>query len=510
MNAIAALLLAATLSPINPTAIKAHIDFLAGDHLEGRETGTRGYDIAAQYVASQFALAGLEPRMQEVRLRTAMLESATFSIGGQPFVHRKDVVVSPSLLRESDSAEAEVVFAGFGIVAPGLGHDDYAKIDVKGKIVLMLSGAPPRFPATQRAFYSDYDVKMQNAADRGAVGVLTLRTLLDERRQPFERTIQQPPSSSMVAAEEKLPNLRGRVLLSRETANVLFATAPVPLTQVLDEADKGVAQSFPLNIRAAIRTKTRLTETRSANVYAVLRGSSKGNEHVALTAHLDHVGLVPEGEDRIRNGALDNASGIAALLEIAKSIAAMPLKPARSIAFVALTAEEKGGGGAWQFSTHSPVKNVVANVNMDMLTMLFPLKDLVAIGSEHSTLGALATAAAMEAGFEISPDPMPEEVRFIRSDQYAFVQKGIPAITYKGGLKSADPAIDGEVIARAWLRDVYHTVHDDPDQKIDYPSGARWADANRRLVLAIANAPERPQWNRGDFFGETFGRPDSR
>jgi hypothetical protein len=503
---LGALLLAASLSSIPPAALKAHIDFLASDLLEGRETGTRGYDIAAQYVASQFALAGLEPRMQEVRLRTGLVEQATLSIGDRTFVHQKDVIVSPNLLRASDEVDAEVVFAGFGIVAPGLGHDDYAKIDVSGKIAMVLTGAPPRFPATQRAFYSDLDVKLQNAADRGAAGVLVLRTLLDERRQPFERSAKQPPSASMNAIEEKLPDLRGRALINRDTANVLFAKSPVPLAQVLDDADKGVAHSFPLGVRAAIRTVTRLGESRSTNVFAVVRGSTLPGEHVALTAHLDHVGLVPLGEDRIRNGALDNASGIAALLEIAKSIAAMPEKPARSIVFVALTAEEKGGGGAWQFTEHPPVSNVVANVNMDMLTMLFPLKDVVAIGAEHSSLGALAIAAATEAGFEVSPDPLPEEVRFIRSDQYPFVKKGIPAITYKGGLKSADPAIDGEKLTRDWLREVYHTVRDNPDQKIDYPSGARWADANRRLVLSIANGRERPRWNRGDFFGETFGR----
>lgn len=503
---LGALVLAASLSSIDPAAIKAHMDFLASDVLEGRETGTRGYDVAARYVASQFALAGLEPRMQEVRLRTGILEKATFSIGDRAFVHRRDVIVGANLLRELDEVDAEVVFAGFGIVAPGLRHDDYARVDVRGKLVMVLTGAPPRFPATQRAFYSDSGRKLQNAADRGAAGVLVLRTLIDERRQPFERSARQPPSTTMVALEEKQPDLHGRAIVNRDTANVLFAKAPVPLAQVLDDADKGVAHSFPLGVRAAIRTVTRLTETRSANVYAVLRGSSIPGQHVALTAHLDHLGLVPDGEDRIRNGALDNASGIAALLEIAKSIASMPKKPARSIVFAALTAEEKGGGGAWQFAERPPVPDLVANVNMDMLTMLFPLQDLVAIGSEHSSLGALANAAATAAGFTVSPDPMPEEVRFIRSDQYAFVKKGIPAITYKGGLKSADPAIDGEKLTRAWLRDVYHTVHDNPDQKIDYPSGARWADANRRLVLAIAEAPERPRWNRGDFFGNTFGK----
>lgn len=501
---LATLLLAASLTSIEPSAIKAHIDFLASDVVEGRETGTRGFEIAARYVESQFALMGLEPRRQEVRLRTAMLESATFAVGDQQFTHRKDVLVGSNFLAEASEVEGEVVFAGFGIVAPSLRHDDYANLDVKGKIVMIFTGAPPQFPATQRAFFSDGDQKMRNAADRGAIGLITLRTLVDEKRQPFARSIQQPPSTGMYAYDEAVPNLRGRALVSREVANVLFAKASIPLAQVLEDADKGIAHSFPLGVRASISARTRLSETRSANIYAVLRGSSLPDEHVALTAHLDHLGLVAEGEDRVRNGALDNASGIAALLEIAKSIAAMPKRPSRSIVFVAFTAEEKGGGGSWQFAERPPVPNVVANVNMDMLTMLFPLKDVVALGSEHSSLGPLAATAAKEAGFDVSPDPLPEEVRFIRSDQYAFVRRGIPAITYKGGLKSADPAIDGEKITREWLRETYHTVRDNPDQKLDYASGARWADANRRLMLAIANGKARPRWNPGDFFGETF------
>jgi len=221
-----------------------------------------------------------------------------------------------------------------------------------------------------------------------------------------------------------------------------------------------------------------------------------------ISAHLDHLGLADRGQDRIRNGALDNASGIAALLEIAREVAAMRPRPARSIVFAAVTAEEKGIQGSLAFVNRpSAGGTIVANVNMDMLTMLFPMKSLVALGLEHSSLAPLATEAARRNGFAIQPDPLPEQVRFVRSDQFSFVKEGIPAISYKGGFH--DQA--SETLTRDWLRDVYHSPSDERAQKLDYDSGARWARANLDLAVAIANAKERPRWNEGDFFGTRFG-----
>ncbi|HEX6640924.1 MAG TPA: M20/M25/M40 family metallo-hydrolase, partial [Thermoanaerobaculia bacterium] len=257
--------------------------------------------------------------------------------------------------------------------------------------------------------------------------------------------------------------------------------------------------------RIAIRTTTAVGEATSPNVVAIIRGSELPNEHVVVTAHLDHLGITDRGEDRIRNGALDNASGIAALLEMARSVAAMHPRPRRSIVFAAVAGEEKGMQGSLAFADRPSIDGtIVANVNMDMITMLFPMKSVVILGLEHSTLAPLARAAAENNGFTIQDDPQPEEVRFIRSDQFSFVEKGIPAITYKGGFLSADPAIDGEKLTRDWLRNIYHSAADESDQKLDYESGARWAHTNLDLVLAIANAKERPRWNDGDFFGTRF------
>lgn len=519
MLAALALLLA-----ITPHAIRAHVNFLASDAVEGRETGTRGYGVAAAYVAAQFEAMGAEPAgdggtyFQQVRFRTFLLDPAqsTFAIDGKTFEHRKNVLIRVGYESTSE-VDAPVVFAGFGIVAPDLGHDDYANIDVRGKIVAILAGAPPRFPHSQRAYYSSGTVKLANTTKRGAVGSLLIRTLDSERRFSWARTIATGESVGMRALDrneqpfEIFPQLRGGGTLGPAAARALFAGERAELDAILADAEKGIAQPFALTKRVTIRAKTAIGETTSPNVVAVVRGSELPNEHVVVTAHLDHIGITDRGEDRIRNGALDNASGVAALIEIARAVAAMKPRPRRSIVFAAVTAEEKGLQGSMAFADRPSVDGtIVANVNMDMITMLFPMKSIVILGLEHSTLAPLARAAAERNGFTVQDDPLPEEVRFIRSDQFSFVEKGIPAISYKGGLVSADPAIDGEKITRDWLRTIYHSAADGPDQKLDYESGARWARTNLDLAVAIANAKERPRWNEGDFFGTRFHTPSSR
>ena len=434
------------------------------------------------------------------------------TVDGRPLTHLKEVIFRPDFTRSSSDAAGEIVFAGFGITAAQLEHDDYARIDVKGKIVLILSGAPPRFPSDQRAFYSDRSRKIALAGKLGAVGVLVAATRLDELRSPFAKSVQQAGMRSMRAVKgdvvlDVTPEIHAYVSVSTSAAVSLFARAPVGWEKVLDDAEQSVSHSFPLSVNATIHTSSTHGTAVSNNVVGRLPGASLPAEHVAITAHLDHLGMAPDGEDRIYNGMLDNASGVAALIEIARAMASSPQRPARSIVFAALTGEEKGGLGAAIFNDHPPVPSIVANVNMDMFTMLFPVADVVALGADHSSLGPMAAAAAASAGLATSPDPQPEEVRFIRSDQYAFVEHGIPAMIFKQGAKSRDPAVDGDKLTREWLREVYHTVKDNPDQKLDYESGARWADANRNLLLAIANAADRPRWNKGDFFGETFGRP---
>ena len=465
-------------------AIAAHMRFLAGDALEGRETGSRGYEIAAQYVRAQFDAIGLETSFQPVDFRSATLleDQSTFAIDGEALTLRKDVILRPNFLKDVSDAGAPVVFAGYGISAPELGHDDYASIDTKGKIVLIMSGAPPAFPVDQRAFYSSGELKDKNAARHGAIGVLTMLTPIDEQRAPFEKRAQQSGIPPMLYLDNGKP--ADAVDGIRALATVNQATA--------ERLRSGTHT-------VSIHTVSQFTSEKSENVVGVLRGRSP--ETVVVSAHLDHLGkhARPNSSDDIYNGAYDNASGIACLIEIARALAAGP-RPKRTVAFVAFTGEEKGDQGSEYFARHPPLRPIVADVNMDMFLMLYPVADLVALGGEHSTLGAMAATAAHEAGFEMSPDPLPEEVRFIRSDQFSFVQQGIPAIHLKPGNKSRDASMDGAALTRDWLRKVYHSPADDMNQHFDFDSGARYADANLHLVQAIAAAAQPPAWKKGDFF----------
>jgi Zn-dependent M28 family amino/carboxypeptidase len=346
--------------------------------------------------------------------------------------------------------------------------------------------------------------------------MISVKSITDERRMPFERTARQSNMAAMRYLDhddnpaDVEPRLKIEALISKDAAAKLFAGAPIALDQVLEDAEKGIAHSFPLKASIAAHTETTFGEVTSKNVAGVLRGSdaARREQYLLYTAHLDHLGAHGNGTDRIYNGALDNGSGIASLLEIARLFAELEKRPARSVLFVAVTGEEKGEQGSEFFAEYPtvPPSSIVADINMDMFQMHYPVADLVALGGEHTTLGDAAQRAAAATGFTISPDPQPEEVRFIRSDQYSFVKKGIPAIHLKAGPKSGDPSIDGATVSREWLRTIYHTVRDDLAQKIDYPSGARFAETNFRLGLEVANDEEPPKWKDGDFFGLMFGR----
>jgi hypothetical protein len=518
---------AAPHNPISADAIASHVRFLADDLLEGREAGSRGHAIAARYVAAQFTAAGLTPAgdggsfLKPIALRAARLVPAASSFvvrdGAQStvFEHRKDILISPDRLRPETDVDGEVVFAGYGVVAPELQYDDYAGIDVHGKLVMLMSGAPASFPNNPRAYYSSGAVKAREAADRGAVGIVWVRSPADEKRTPFARALTQREDVPMGYVDASgnlanaLPAMRGNVRVDETVANALFAHAPSPLAATLAAVEKGEHRAFPLGVHVAMKTATAFSDVVSENVIGTLRGSDPKlrAEYVVYSAHLDHLGVDPNAKgDPIYNGALDNASGIACLLEIAKAFAATPKKPARSILFVALTAEEKGEQGSEAFVDRPPVPraSLVADINMDMFMMLYPVKDVVLLGGEHTTLGAAAARAAKRAGFTVSPDPQPEEVRFVRSDQYSFVKKGIPAMHLKAGLQSTDPTIDAATIAKTWLREIYHRVGDESSQHLDWASGAKYAYANLLLGLDVANAPQRPQWKAGDFFAAKF------
>jgi hypothetical protein len=508
---------------ITASGLEAHVQVLGHDSLEGRGTGTRGYDRAARYVVGQFERLGLEPAgtrgyLQPVRLRRARADSASVVLEGSEGRHElvpvRDFIGIPHLVQAKAEARAPVVFVGFGVTAPDRGHDDYRGIDARGKIVAVLTGGPPSFPATERAHYSTTREKAGNAARHGAVAMLIVRTR--DYPQPWIRQVRQSRNGSMRWLEADgspygvFPAIRAVAALSDSGAMKLFENARQPWSAVLDAAAQGSPPAFDLPLTASMRVATTHEEIESPNLAALLRGSDPAlqREVVVVTAHLDHLGIgEPIRGDSIYNGVWDNASGTAAMLEIARALAASSERPKRSVLFLAVTGEEMGLLGSDYFAEHPtvPIERIVANVNLDGLAIFYPLREVVAHGAAHSTLEETAQRAAERLGLAVVPDPIPAEVVFVRSDQYSFVLRGVPSIFYFSGLRSA-PGVDAPAIFQEWFTQRYHTPFDDLTQPRDLEAGAAHAMLALLTTLDIANTAERPAWKSGDFFGRTFGR----
>lgn len=520
---------------IRPEQIRAHIRFLSDTLLQGRAPGTPGYDIAARYVASELEGMGLHPGVagkwyQPVPLEKAVTDEAASSfaltVNGQqqPLTGAKDYMLSTwfatpagkDTKAESD-VDAPIVFVGFGVTAPDQKYDDYAGVDVHGKIIATIYGAPSSFPSTERAYYSDGVIKAKNAVAHGAVGVISIMLPEDWKRYPWEWLVPQIQMGEMHWLNKEgvphdfFPQLKGYVLLSEKTAEALLAGAPKTLDQVFAAAKASKPQAFALPATARIHTVANTTVIESPNIVAELKGSdaSLRDQYVVYTAHVDHLGICPAvAGDNVCHGALDNASGTASLLEIVRAYASLPKPPRRSVLFVFVTGEEMGLLGSDYFAHYPtvPLKSIVANVNIDGAPgAYFPMKDVVVLGSEHSSMSNEVNSAAKALGYDLSPDPMPEEVLFIRSDQYSFVLQGVPAVDVTDGVKSTDPKVNGLDVVKKWLVTRYHTPLDNMDQPIDFDSAAKGSVMNFLVGYEVAQRNNVPEWNQGDFFGSTFG-----
>ena len=513
---------------VSASRIEADVRFLADDLLEGREAGTRGYDLAALYVSSQYRLLGLEPAgeagsyFQSVPMLRGLREKegARFAITRDgrttEFAFESDFLPGVNYTAGAADVTAPLVFVGQAVRAPELQHDDFAGVDVKGRIAVVLDNAPARFPVDQRAYYASSTEKLRELERLGAVGVIFLGDPVNEKKRPWalDAPNWRRPGMRRLDAQgrpvDDFPGLAVRVAGNVKLADALFAGSPHTPAEVFAMLEAGTLRGFDLAGTATLASRAKLERVESRNVIARLPGSDAqlSTEHVVFTAHLDHVGIgVPHDGDSIYNGAQDNAVGVATMLEAARLLAADPVRPKRSSLFIALTAEEKGLLGAFHFAAEPtvPAASLVANVNMDMPLLLADVTDVIPVGIEHSTLEAVAQRAVADAGLTLTPDPFPEEVVFVRSDQYAFVRQGVPAIYLLAGVTLRDGS-DGGGMFTDWLSHHYHLPSDDLSQPIHWQGAARLAYVNYRIGLAIGNDPRRPAWKPGDFFGGKFAR----
>ena len=509
----------------SPDAFRAHVTFLADDLLEGREAGSRGYDVAARYVASQFAALGLRPGngdswYQPVQfVRVPVDPRARIQVGGRRLTQGRDVVFRPGPGSQQLRLDAPLVFAGYGLDMPARGFDDYAGLDVRGRIVVVLSGTPTGTPSDIAAHLNADKRRM--AAARGAVGMIVLRTRADATRVAWSRLTEATrPTTTWIGADGQpfsTDTLSFSATIDAAAAEALFAGAQRSAAQVLDEAaQEGVRpRGFALARNARV-SRAGVAETRftSSNVVGLIPGSDRSlaDQPMLLMAHLDGLGIRASrpddaaNADRIRNGAMDNATGIATLIEVARQFMREGSRPRRPILLAAVTAEEIGLLGA-QYLANNPIGSgrVSAVVNLDMPILTYNFSDVIAFGAEHSTLGPIVRRAAARMDVALSPDPLPQENLFTRSDHYRFVQRGVPSVFLMTGF-----AGEGRERFTGFLRDTYHGPRDDLSLPFDWNAGARFAQLNYLIAREIADSAEPPRWYSDSFFGDVFAGDQQR
>ncbi|MEO6360019.1 MAG: M20/M25/M40 family metallo-hydrolase [Sphingomicrobium sp.] len=504
----------------SPERIRSDVAFLADDLLEGRGTGTRGYDLAARYVASRFEALGLQPGTADgwyqnvpfITFSADPTKSSSITFGGKSFANADHVLVGPSILGETVEGTADAVFVGYGLEDKRYGLDDYRGLDVRGKIAVSIYGTPEGLPSDVAATLSEK--KPDLAAAKGAIGTIVILTPGLLKRFPWGKILENSALPRMRWAHPDgrpdLPNptLRLGASLDPTAAEQLFANTPLAggkLAALLADP-KARPKGFAIPGKVRIERFSKIDKVRSPNVIGMLPGSDPtlANEVVLLSAHLDHLGIVTgKNGDTIANGAMDNASGVATMMEVARAFVESGQRPKRSVMFVALTGEEKGLFGSEYLATYPslPGKRVVANVNLDMPILTYDFTDVIAFGAEHSTVGEAVARAAAAERITLSPDPEPEEQFFVRSDHYSFVKKGVPALSLDTG-----QANGGKEAGEAFRRARYHDVSDDMTQKINWQAGAKFARLNYLVARDLADAAQAPRWYAGDFFGDQFAK----
>ena len=499
----------------------SHVVFLANDAMKGRDTGSPEHRKAAEYVADQFKRAGVQPGgtkgyFQPVAFRSRRIneEQSSFAL-----VNRRrssndvqgeivnDVVLGDDAtfsmrIEPALSVEAPLVFAGYGLQIPEAKHDDLRGLDVKGKIVVLLTGGPSHIPGPLLAHYQS--VRWEYLKKAGAIGVIGIQNPKGQDI-PWDRSKLSRFMPALAIADPSLDETLGQqvaITFNPARAEKLFEGSGHTFGEVLRLSNDGkILPRFPLPLRARVKVAITATKVESDNVIGVLPGTDPAlkNEYVVISAHLDHVGVgEPINGDAIYNGAMDNASGIATLLETAAAAAARGGFK-RTLVFAAVTAEEKGLLGSRYFASRSSLTGgtVVANLNTDMFLPLFPLKSVVVQGLEESDLANDLKRVSRPLAIEVLSDPEPERNAFIRSDQYSFIRTGVPALSLKVGFVRDSP--EHQTVKR-WRTERYHAPSDDLDQPIDRQAAEDFGKVYLALVAEVANRPTRPQWNQDSFF----------
>ena len=519
-----ALAIPAHSAPTSPTVheapLRAHLQFLSSDVLEGRGTGQRGGDLAVAYLESQAMAAGLKPGngnsyLQSVKIAgiksSPQASSVVLEAGGKPqaLTFGKDWVWAPGDAQAVHAMDAELVFVGYGITAPEQGWDDYKGIDCKGKVLVMMvndpmptSAEPDRFGGKGLTYYGRWTYKFEEAARHGAAGVLLIHT---DASASYGWSVVQ---NSWLAERFQLAGGKGGTAMqgwmTESTARGLFKAAGQDLDALRVSAE---SKSFkPVALKAKVNGETR-AEVRLVdqfNVAGIVPGTDPKlkDEVVIYSAHWDHLGKQGSSGDTIYNGAVDNATGSAGLLAMALEAAKSPAK--RSQMFLWVAAEEQGllGSAAYAASPLWPANKTAANLNLDSLNWVGATRDIGTQGSERTELKAMADATAKSMGLKVATPEPDLAGGYFRSDHFSFAKAGIPAFSIEGGRDYIKDAAASTAKAKTYGEQRYHQVSDEYDAAWDLAGMVQQAQFTLNLGRMIANAPKMPAWKAGDAFGK--------
>jgi len=498
----------------NGTTWWNYVKVLASDDMEGRETGSPGLHKAQEYVVEQLKRAGLEPvgsasYYQPVRFESRQIVEKASSLAlvhnGQvePLALGDDAILS-TRVDLAPAVDAPLVFAGYGLTIPEMGHDDLSGLDLRDKVVVIFPGAPSEIPGALASHYQSAGERWKALRKAGAVGVITILNpaAMDIPWSRISANRAHPNMALKGAEFDETSGEKLAVVFNPEKAQKLFEGSGHTLQEMIDLVkERKPLPRFPLvpTIRAKASVNKKTVD--SANLVAELPGSDPKlkNQYVVLSAHLDHLGIgEPINGDRIYNGAMDNASGSAVLLDLIASLKSSN-KLKRSLLFVFVTGEEKGLLGSRYFTTHPTVKpgSMIANINIDMFLPIVPLKVLTVYGLAESDMGDMAREVAQSRGVQVQADPEPQRNAFIRSDQYNFIRHGVPALAMKVGFEQGSPQ---QAIFKNWLTQRYHAPSDDLDQPVDLAAAGKYEEIIHALMVRLADNASRPQWKPDSFF----------
>jgi Zn-dependent M28 family amino/carboxypeptidase len=510
------------LQSIRPDNIETHVRFLSHDLLEGRGTGQRGGDIAAEYIAAQFALSGLKPagdngsylqKVPMVGITPGADTRFTLIPAHGPSMDLKvldDYVAYDQTQQPESSVDAEIVYVGYGIEAPEYNWDDYKGVDVKGKVLLMLVNEPPSddpkfFTGKALTYYGRWVYKYEEAARKGAVGAILIHKT-EMASYPWEVVRNSNSGEKSFLKLDGTPRLKSAAWIQLELARKLVSSSSLDLDKMMTDATSRDFKPVPLHARLATHMTSKIRPFESNNVVAVLPGADRilKDEGVMYTAHYDHLGIRPEMPgDHIYNGAMDNATGCGILMEMARVYGAAAQRPRRSIYFVSVTAEEQGLLGSEYLGKHPPIAagKISLDLNYDDVRPLGSPEEVEVSGAERTNFYPAVQATAQDFRFVIRPDARPEAGHYYRSDHFSLARVGIPAFSINEGMK-----FKGHDEAWGLSQDADYTAHhyhqpsDEYHPGMDYTSDAAMARFGFALGWEAANQPRLVEWKKGDEF----------